>query len=200
MRSHGFADDGEAQACSLLLFARPAPEPFENVLAILRRNPPAAISHINPASAINGHSYLASGRRMNDCILNQISESIFKRVSVSFHFHWLLGSDKRNCSLLRDGPGRHHGHNRGGDLVDINGVEFERNGVQASDAKQLLNQPVHTCDVGLQFPELAISVHRFERRCNDRERGPKFMGGIGGKLALYSKALLEAIERAVYGN
>src|SRR5262245_51407167 len=35
MRSHDFADDGEAEACPFLLFARATPEPFENILPIV---------------------------------------------------------------------------------------------------------------------------------------------------------------------
>src|SRR5262249_29312264 len=53
MRSHDFADDGEAEAGAFLLFAPAAPEPFENVLSILWRNAAAAIGHLNPAGAVD---------------------------------------------------------------------------------------------------------------------------------------------------
>src|SRR5262245_6079097 len=53
MRSHDFADDGEAEAGAFLLFARAAPEPFENVLPILSRDAAAAIGHLDPAGTID---------------------------------------------------------------------------------------------------------------------------------------------------
>src|SRR5215472_13588520 len=53
MRSHDFADDGEAEAGPFLLFARAAPEPFENVLPILPWHAAAAIGHLDPAATID---------------------------------------------------------------------------------------------------------------------------------------------------
>src|SRR5262249_41086301 len=146
MRSHDLADDGEAEAGAFLLFAPAAPEPFENVLSILWRHAAAAIGHFNPTGTIDLHGHFRSSRRVNDRVLNQISQCILERVSVCFHVHWPLGFDERNCLLLRDGPGRHRSHNRGCDFVEIDGAEFERYGVQPSDAKELLDEPVHARD------------------------------------------------------
>jgi Lipocalin-like domain len=49
MRSHDFADDGEAQAGAFVSLPRTAPEPLENVLAILRGTPqPWSATSIRP--------------------------------------------------------------------------------------------------------------------------------------------------------
>src|SRR6516164_2363931 len=106
MRSHDLADDGEAEAGAFLLFAPAAPEPFENVRSILWRHTTAAIGHFNPASTVDRHGHFGSSWRVNDRVLDQISQRIFERVSVRFHVHWPLGSDKRYRLLLGDGPGR----------------------------------------------------------------------------------------------
>src|SRR5262245_15139065 len=110
MRSHDFADDGEAEARAFFLFAPATPEPFENVLSILSWHADAAIGHFDPAGTVDRHGYFSTSRCVNDRVFNQISKSIFERVSVCVHFHWWLGSDERNGPLLGDGPGRHHGH------------------------------------------------------------------------------------------
>jgi len=100
------------------------------------------ISHFNPTSAIDRHGHLRSIRRVQDGILDQISEGIFEGVSVSVHLHRLFGADKSNGPLLSDGPGRHCGYNGGRNLVEIDSVKFERYGIQPGDAKELLDQPV----------------------------------------------------------
>src|SRR5262245_28460114 len=84
MRSHGFADDSETKAGAFVPFPGAAPEPFENVLAILRRHAVAVISHFNP-TAIDRDGHLRSVWRVQDRVLDQISEGIFERVSVSVH-------------------------------------------------------------------------------------------------------------------
>src|SRR5215813_938091 len=132
MRPHGFADDGETQAGAFASLPRAAPEPFENVLAMLSRHAAAVISHFNPTSAIDHHGHLRSIRRVQDGVLDQISEGIFERVSVSVDLYRLLGADKGNGPLLSDRPGRHRSHNGGCDLVEIDSVKFERDGIQAS--------------------------------------------------------------------
>src|SRR5262249_2272548 len=58
----------------------------------------------------------------------------------------------------------------------------EHDGIQPGDAKELLDEPVHARDVGPQFLELAVSIHRLESRGNDRERRAKLMGGIDSYL------------------
>src|SRR5262249_58537172 len=78
MRPHDLADDGEAEAGAFLLFAPAAPEPFENVLSILRWHAAAAIGHFNPAGAIDRHGHFCSSRRVNDRVLNQISQRILE--------------------------------------------------------------------------------------------------------------------------
>src|SRR5262245_35964281 len=118
MRSHDFVDDGEAEAGALLLFAPAAPEPLENVLTILPRHAAAAIGHLDPAATIDRHGHFRSRRRVNDRVLNQISQRIFERVTVCFYVDWPLASDEGNGLLLGDGPRRHRGHNRGCDLVE----------------------------------------------------------------------------------
>jgi hypothetical protein len=87
MRSHDFADDGEAEAGPFLLFARATPEPFENVLPILPWHAAAAIGHLDPAGTMDRHGHFRSRRRVNDRVLNQISQRILERVSVCFHVH-----------------------------------------------------------------------------------------------------------------
>src|SRR5262249_9502751 len=109
MRSHGFADDGETQAGAFVSLPRAAPEPFENVLAILSRHASAVISHFNPTSA-DRHGHLRSIRRVQDGVLDEISEGIFERVSVSVDLHRLPGADKSKGPVLSDRPGRHRGH------------------------------------------------------------------------------------------
>ena len=121
-------------------------------------------------------------------------------MNVCFDVHWPLGSGERNGLTLGDGPGRHRGHSQGCDFVEIDGTELERDGIQPGDAKELLDEPVHTRDIGPQFLELAVSIHRFESRVDDRERRAKLMGGVGGELALHGEALLEPIERMVDGS
>src|SRR5262249_2666738 len=74
MRSHDFADDGEAEAGPFLLFGRAAPEPLENVLSILWRHTAAAIGHFNPPSTVDRHGHFRSRRCVNDRVLNQISQ------------------------------------------------------------------------------------------------------------------------------
>src|SRR5262249_31273170 len=106
MRSHDFADDSEAEAGAFLLFAPAAPEPLENVLTILPRHAAAAISHFDPAGAVDRHGHFRSSWRVNDRVLKQISQRIFERVSVCFHVHGPLGSDERNGLTLGDGPRR----------------------------------------------------------------------------------------------
>src|SRR5215467_3115788 len=141
MRSHDFADDGEAEAGPFLLFARATPEPFENVLPILPWHAAATIGHLDPAATIDRHGHFRSRRGVNDRVLNQISQRILERVSVCFYVDWSLGSDERNGLTLGDGPRRHRGHNRGCDLVEIDRAEFQCDGVQPSDAKELLDEP-----------------------------------------------------------
>src|SRR5262245_63445573 len=104
MRPHDLADDGEAEAGAFLLFAPAAPEPFENVLSILRWHAAAAIGHFYPAPAIDRHGHFRSSRRVNDRVLDQISQRILERVSVCFHVHGPLGSDERDGLTLGDGP------------------------------------------------------------------------------------------------
>src|SRR5262249_60822290 len=91
MRAHNFADDGKAEAGALLLFARAAPEPLENVLSIPPRHATAAIGHVDPAGTIDRHDHFRSSRRVNDRVLDQISQRILERVSVCFDVHWPLG-------------------------------------------------------------------------------------------------------------
>src|SRR5262249_59330840 len=55
MRSHGFTDDGEAQAGAFVSLPRAAPEPLEDVLAIISRHAAAVVSHFNPTGAIDRH-------------------------------------------------------------------------------------------------------------------------------------------------
>src|SRR5262249_24645776 len=110
MRSHGFPDNGEAQAGAFVSLPRAAPEPFENVLAIISRDAAAVISHFNSTSAIDRHGHLRSIRRVQDGVLDQISERIFERVSVSVDLHRLLGADKCNRPVLSDRPRRHRSH------------------------------------------------------------------------------------------
>src|SRR5262249_20796343 len=117
MCPHGFADDGETQASAFASLRRAAPESFKNVVAILSRHAAAVISHFNPTSAIDGHGHLRSIRRVQDGVLDQISERIFERVSVSVDLHRLLGADKCNRPVLSDRPGRHRSHKGGCNLV-----------------------------------------------------------------------------------
>src|SRR5262249_42055066 len=111
MRSHDFVDDGEAEAGAFLLFARAAPEPFENVLSMLWRHAATAIGHFNPAGTIDRHGHFRSCRRVSERVLDQISQRVFERVGVCFNVHWPLGSGERNGFTLGDGPGRYLGHN-----------------------------------------------------------------------------------------
>src|SRR6516164_11780616 len=55
MRAHDFGDDGETEAGALLLFARAAPEPLEDVRAILWQNTAAAIRDFDAARVIDRH-------------------------------------------------------------------------------------------------------------------------------------------------
>src|SRR5262249_49503771 len=178
MRAHDFADDGEAEAGAFLLFARAAPEPLENVLAILWRHAATAIGHFDAAGTIDRHGHLRSRRRVSDRVLDQVPEGIFERVSVCFHVHWPLGSGERNGLTLGYGPGRDRADYRGCDFVEIDDAKFERDGIQPGHAKELLDQPVHTRDVGPQFLELAVSIHRLESRSDDGERRAKLTGGV----------------------
>src|SRR6516164_6155671 len=92
MREHDFADDGEAEAGAFLLFTRAAPEPLENVLAILWRHAAAAIGHFDAAGTIDRHVHFRSRRRVSDRVLDQVPEGIFERMNVCFHVHWPVGS------------------------------------------------------------------------------------------------------------
>src|SRR5262245_54006025 len=134
VRSHGFADDSETKAGAFVPLPGAAPEPFENVLAILWRHAAAVISHFNPTRAFDCDGHLRSIRGVQDGVLDQISERIFERVSVSVDLHRLLGADKCNGPLLSDRPRRHRSHNGGCDLVEIDSAEFERDRIQPGDA------------------------------------------------------------------
>src|SRR5947208_2120553 len=81
------ADDGEAQAGAFVSLPWGTPEPFENVLAILSRHAAAVISHFNPTGTIDRDGYLRPTRRVQDGVLDQISERIFERMSVSVYLH-----------------------------------------------------------------------------------------------------------------
>src|SRR5260370_20361380 len=174
--------------------SRATPEPFENVLTIFGSHATAAIGHLDPAGAIDCHGYFRSRRRMNDCVLDEISQRIFDRVRVSLHLDWLIRTGKRNDPLLGDRAGRHHGYNRRCDLVEIHLVEVERDGVQSGDAQELLDDPVHARAVGPQFLEAAVPVHRLEGPRDDRKRGAQLMSGIGSKLTLHAKTCIRATE------
>src|SRR4029077_605870 len=58
MRSHGFAHNSETEAGAFISLSWAAPEPFENVLAILSRHAVTAIGHFNPTGAIDCHGHL----------------------------------------------------------------------------------------------------------------------------------------------
>src|SRR5262249_8947729 len=103
MRSHDFADDGEAEAGAFLLFARAAPEPLETALPILWRHAAAAIGHFDAAGTIDRQGHFRPSRRVSDRVFDQISQRIFERVSVCFDVHWPLGSGERNGLTLGDG-------------------------------------------------------------------------------------------------
>src|SRR5262249_43245957 len=80
-----FADDGEAEPGPFLLFARAAPEPFENVLPILPWHAAAAIGHLDPAATIDRHGHFRSRRGVNDRVRNFSSSpfpSIVSRAEV----------------------------------------------------------------------------------------------------------------------
>src|SRR5262249_4500032 len=148
---------------------------LENVLAILWRHAATAIGHFDAAGTIDRHGHFRSSRRVSDRVLNQISQRVFDGVSVCFYVHWPLASRERNGLNLGYGPGRDRADNRGCDFVEIDGAKFERDGIQPGHAKELPDQPVHPRDVGPQFLELAVSIHRLESRSDDSERRAKLM-------------------------
>src|SRR6266576_5165213 len=76
MRSHGFAHDRETKARAFVFLPGASPEPFENVLAVLRRHAAAVISHFNPTGALDRHGHFRSIRRVQHRVLDQISEGI----------------------------------------------------------------------------------------------------------------------------
>src|SRR5262245_47850706 len=120
MRFHYFADNREAEAGTFFLFTRSAPEPFENVLPIGRRNPLSAISNIDTAISGDLHNHFGANRRMHDSILDKVPQGILKRVSVRLDFDRLLASDENYLFLLSNRPWSHCRNGGRRHFIEIN--------------------------------------------------------------------------------
>src|SRR6516225_640828 len=73
-----------------------SPPPRQNRLKMLSRSCRGTPRHLDPAATIDRHGHFRSRRRVNDRVLNQISQCILERVSVCLHLRWPLASDERN--------------------------------------------------------------------------------------------------------
>ena len=67
-------------------------------------------------------------------------------------------------------------------------------------AEELLDKPVHACDVGLERRQLLAVLHGVKRAGDDGQRRTQLMGRVRGKFPLHCKSLRESIERAVDGG
>jgi len=64
--------------------------------------------------------------------------------------------------------------------------------------QELLDESVHASDIGLEFRQFSVALHRVERSGNDGQRRAQLVRRICSELALHGEALLEPIQGSVH--
>src|SRR5215471_4358988 len=135
---------------------------------------------------------------MDDCIFHQVPDRVGDRMSVAFGMYRSIRARECELSFLDQSPGSHGRYNTAGHLIELDGfADIQHDCVQPGDTQQLLNQSIHASDVGLEFDEIAISLHILECSVYDRKRRPQFVSRIRSELPLDCEALVDAVECAV---
>src|SRR5215831_12547073 len=90
MRLHDLRDDCEAETCSRGSRPLSSPEPLEQMIPLLWRDPQPAIRNAYASIGVSADRHLAAQRGMCDDIFDQISDCIADRVSIPFDDDWLV--------------------------------------------------------------------------------------------------------------
>ncbi len=138
---------------------------------------------------------------MNHGVFNEVSNRILDRVPIPFDRDWGLGSAESDHSLLCQCPRSHSLDNTTSHFVEVyRAADVQDDCIEASDAQQLLDQPIHTSYVGLELAQFSVSLHAIEGRRDDGEGRAQSVGSIRRELPLNSKATFQSIERTIHGG
>ena len=173
MRLHYFLYDCETKSSTSGLRARSSPETIEDAIPIAGRDARSPIGYAYARVAMNTHKDFGTSRGMADRIFHQISDRVGDRMSVGVDTYRSLRDRERELSRLDQSPGGHGRHNAAGDLIELDDfADIQHHRVQPRDTKQLLDQPIHASDVGLEFDEIVASLLILERSIDDGQRRP----------------------------
>jgi len=131
-------------------------------------------------------------------VLDKVSHGITDGVAVPPHHDGLSIGLQRYGSFPGERPGRHRGHNFGGNIIEIDSVRnIQRDCVQSGNAQKLIYEPVHPRYIGFDLRYLTVRVNDIEGGCDNGKRRAQLMGCIRGELTLNLEALFEALQRAI---
>src|SRR5947209_3202653 len=95
------------------------PETLKNLFSVCGGHPMAVIHHAKRAVGMRPNDNLTLRRRINNRILNQVSEGVSDRMNVSLHLHGTAGRDKSKRAFLCQRPRRHTRYDPRSSLVQI---------------------------------------------------------------------------------
>jgi hypothetical protein len=120
---------------------------------------------------------------------------------ISLDRNRLGGSGEGDSPVLRQCPGRERRDNFRRNVLEIDSPgHIKRNRIETRDPQQLLHDPVHARDIGPQFGQFLVALHRVEHGGDDGKRRAQLVGGIGGDFALNRESLLQPVECAIDGG
>src|ERR1700730_12256292 len=197
VRFHDFLDDRQTQACSFSFAILSPPESLEETLPVFCRDAASLIYHGYTTVSMDPHRNLPVRRRVGYGIFDKVPDGILYSICIRFDPDRSVGADEGDCPALGDRPWRYGCDHRARDLVQIDRLELEGDCIETSHPQQLLDQPVHACDIRPQLAELSVALHGIQSAGDNSERSAQLMRSVCGELALREKSPLQSIKRMI---
>src|SRR6516164_9320002 len=152
MRLHDLLDNRETEPGARNPISLCAPKPLKNPFPLLRRNAISSVGDTYTAVAIHPYRDLLSSRRVDDRVFQQVSQCGFDGICIAAHENRPTSGVETDRAALLDRPRCHCGHDARSDFVEVDNRRYiERDGVEPSDAQQLVHNTVHSRHVAFQL-------------------------------------------------